>query len=617
MQHEEQKILAEMPQKFAERNTERYTIFQHWLQFGIKKIPSQTWITTQEKLLEKINDNELKQTLIFVNEFLLENTQWFYQDKQTNFVKGFLWTLKKYQNESFIYPIIQKIIEKAFSKNPFEEFALLSSSIARTGLHILVDFQSLEAFKVLYDLSQNIKEKKYASKILEQTFQEFEQKTNTKINVWEDKTLALLTFDIQNKKYSQQIGDYTFELLIENYQKISTKWLKNNGKTQESIPAVIKKDFHLELEKIKDITTKIRKNLQNQRHKLENSYKNQSVWKAKDWQNIYQFHPLFSIVADGLIWIQNQKNVFILYQNECKNIDNQIITLQNDDEISLWHPAIDSVENTLRWRNFLFDNQILQPFKQAFREVYILTDAEKKTKNYSLRFAAHILERRKLLALLAQRDWYYDFQIDQAIFKSKNMIWQVEWTMEYASNQYISSQGVSFTKNNQKVDLVNIEPVIFSEMMRDIDLFVAVCSIGSDPYWQGENRWQAYWDTFAFGEKSDTASAKIRKEILEKIVPNLTISHLCSFEKNFLVVKGKKRTYKINMGSGNILMKPNDEYLCIVPEKVKMNPAEHIFLPFDKDAVLSLILSKAFLLVNDDTIEDKTILSQINRDGKW
>jgi len=36
-------------------------------------------------------------------------------------------------------------------------------------------------------------------------------------------------------------------------------------------------------------------------------------------------------------------------------------------------------------------------------------------------------------------------------------------------------------------------------------------------------------------------------------------------------------------------------------------------LPFDDDAMLSLILSKATLLVNDDKITDRVIRQQIDR----
>ena len=44
------------------------------------------------------------------------------------------------------------------------------------------------------------------------------------------------------------------------------------------------------------------------------------------------------------------------------------------------------------WRTFLLDRRIRQPFKQAFREIYILTPAEVETGTYSNRFAAHILD---------------------------------------------------------------------------------------------------------------------------------------------------------------------------------------------------------------------------------
>ena len=79
----------------------------------------------------------------------------------------------------------------------------------------------------------------------------------------------------------------------------------------------------------------------------------------------------------------------------------------------------------------------------------------------------------------------------------------------------------------------------------------------------------------------------------------------------FLVVRGDLRTYKIHLGSGNILMEPNDEYLCIVPRSAAKPTGERIFLPFEGDQTLSVILSKAFLLADDKAIKDPTIVRQI------
>ena len=78
----------------------------------------------------------------------------------------------------------------------------------------------------------------------------------------------------------------------------------------------------------------------------------------------------------------------------------------------------------------------------------------------------------------------------------------------------------------------------------------------------------------------------------------------------FLVVRGELHTYKIHLGSGNILMSPNDQYLCIVPSRGK-DQSPDVFLPFEGDATLSIILSKAFLLAADVAIKDPTITRQI------
>jgi hypothetical protein len=68
------------------------------------------------------------------------------------------------------------------------------------------------------------------------------------------------------------------------------------------------------------------------------------------------------------------------------------------------------------------------------------------------------------------------------------------------------------------------------------------------------------------------------------------------------------------MGSGNILMLPNDEYLCIVPQRgAGTQQTDNLYLPFDGDQMLSVILSKAFLLAHDTKIKDDSILSQIRR----
>ena len=120
---------------------------------------------------------------------------------------------------------------------------------------------------------------------------------------------------------------------------------------------------------------------------------------------------------------------------------------------------------------------------------------------------------------------------------------------------------------NEPLPLDQIPPLVFSEIMRDVDLFVGVASVGNDPTWQDggpRGRYRDYWHSYRFGELSGTATT--RRRCSNGSCRGCKIADRCSFSDRFLVVRGDLRTYKIHLGSGNILMEPNDQYLCIVPD---------------------------------------------------
>jgi hypothetical protein len=168
-------------------------------------------------------------------------------------------------------------------------------------------------------------------------------------------------------------------------------------------------------------------------------------------------------------------------------------------------------------------------------------------------------------------------------------------------------------EGDRPLALEEVPPLVFSEVMRDVDLFVGVASVGNDPTWSDggpEGRYINYWRNYSFGDLS--ATAQTRKAVLQRLVPRLKIADRCSFADRFLVVRGDLRTYKIHLGSGNILMEPDDQYLCIVPnQSPAADAAGEVFLPFEGDGMLSIILSKALLLADDRKIKDETITRQI------
>jgi hypothetical protein len=170
---------------------------------------------------------------------------------------------------------------------------------------------------------------------------------------------------------------------------------------------------------------------------------------------------------------------------------------------------------------------------------------------------------------------------------------------------------VRFYRAGTRLLLSDVPPLVFTETMRDFDLVIGVSSIGADPEWtdRGDRRFENYWNAYAFGDLGP--GADVRREVLQRLLPMLAISDRCALGDRFLHVRGDLREYKIHLGSGNILMSPNDQYLCIVAARGA--DAGKVFLPFDDDRTLSLILSKAFLLAADAKITDQSIIRQIER----
>jgi hypothetical protein len=110
----------------------------------------------------------------------------------------------------------------------------------------------------------------------------------------------------------------------------------------------------------------------------------------------------------------------------------------------------------------------------------------------------------------------------------------------------------------------------------------------------------------------ETGSLLILRAVPQSLLPRLTkLKDRWTLEEKFLTIQGELRTYKIHLGSGNILMEPNDQYLCIVPDRSAKSSTADVKLPFEGDATMSIILSKAFLLAEDTKITDSSITRQI------
>lgn len=431
----------------------------------------------------------------------------------------------------------------------------------------------------------------------------------------------------------EELGGCSAEIRIAGSDQVTLSWTGADGKPRKTVPAAVKADHAEALKELRARVKEIKGLLSAQRWRLESLYLQGRAWPLAAWRKRYLDHPLLSNLSRRLIWCFAEGGEVMLavpVEGGLAAADGRALDWPGDSaEVSLWHPIGTPADQVLAWRRRLAELEITQPFKQAHREVYILTDAERRTDIYSNRFAAHILKQHQLNALCQARAWHYGLRgaWDQPEFvptrhlphcRLKAELWLdpvgFEQHTEAGVYLYVGTDQVRFQdEQDQAVHLDEVPPLVFSEVMRDVDLFVGVASVANDPSWQDggpDGRHRDYWWAHSFGDL--TESAKTRHGVLRELIPKLAIADRCALEDKFLCVRGSKRTYKVHLGSGNILMEPNGQYLCIVKGWDKAAGKQKIRLPFEGDGTLSLILSKAFLLAADDKITDKTILSQID-----
>jgi hypothetical protein len=367
-----------------------------------------------------------------------------------------------------------------------------------------------------------------------------------------------------------------------------------------------------------------------QRRRLDLLFRRPTRWPLADWRQRYLAHGLIGPLARRLIWIVGDVPVLPV-GDRLVDVNGKPVKPAKSADVALWHPALRNADEVLAWRRRLESASVTQPFKQAHREVYLLTPAERKTRTYSNRFAGHVVRNHATVATSQSRKWTMGMYggkapptVDLPHF-GLTAVWRVDPAGETHDHMgfplYLTTDRVTFRRadSDEPIPLADVPPLAFSEVMRDVDLFVGVASIGNDPTWQDGGpggAFRAYWRNYSFGELS--ATAQTRKAVLESLLPRLTkLKDQWSLADRFLVIRGGLRTYKIHLGSGNILMEPNDQYLCIVPGRGGMSGetvgAGGVFLPFEGDSMMSIILSKAFLLAEDAKIKDSTITSQISR----
>ncbi|BBH68073.1 hypothetical protein ACTI_47580 [Actinoplanes sp. OR16] len=401
----------------------------------------------------------------------------------------------------------------------------------------------------------------------------------------------------------------------------------DGARVSGAVPAVVRRERPEAVKELRDLVKQVRGHLATVARSLEAGFATGHELSYQEWCSQLMANALGRQVVGRLIWEFRHPDggwhaVLPVGSSFVGADGGAVAEPPAEGRIRLWHPLRATGDEVQAWRDLLSGRQVRQPIKQAYREVYRLTPAEEETGDYSNRFAAHIVHYKQLYALFKGFGWTTSMlgpwdgggQADATRVVAGGK-WRIGLSHDYRDETaggvvWAGTDRVWFERRAggswRSVPLAEVPPLVFSEAMRDVDLFVSVTSVAADPtwfdghldYWRREN------------DAALTATAEVRRSALARILPRTKIGSRCELTDRHLVVRGELHTYRIHLGSGNILMEPGNTYLCIVP--ARKGPQEEIFIPFAEDR-LAVILSKAFLLADDTAITDPSIVSQLRR----
>lgn len=270
-------------------------------------------------------------------------------------------------------------------------------------------------------------------------------------------------------------------------------------------------------------------------------------------------------------------------------------------EIRIAHPLDLARDGDLsRWQERIIDSHISQPFKQAFRECYVLGERERKA-DCCARFAGHPLIARRAFALLKSRG-YSPRRGDAAKdWPDSGVVAHIRWAQvdERAGRllalaetaQTVTSGLVWFSRNDgSPVSLGQIDPVVVSETLRDADLLVSRAAAGEPGYTSEE-------------------TLQLRATLVRHLARALRLTTIyVAADSRHALVEGKRAMYRIHLGSGSVFLENTRRHLDA--GAIGSGPLRDLVAE-SMDRITARILGVIGALVSDDRIRDSDFLRQL------
>ena len=401
------------------------------------------------------------------------------------------------------------------------------------------------------------------------------------------------------KKYFEpkKIQDYSVYIEIDDLGQSSIKYEKD-GKVLKSLPTKIKTEKYIE--EIKEVHKSLKDQYSRSRKILEQSMEDGVKFYAYEIQTLSANPVIAPLIKDLVFKVDDilgyyEDNKLIGFDKKSKKLT-LIEDIDKDALLTIAHPF--DLFNSKQWPLYQQDilgREVKQVFKQVFRELYVKTKDELKM-DKSRRYAGHQIQPTKSIALLKTRRWVVDdYEGLQKVYYKENIIAKMYAMTDWYSPAEVEAPTIEDIvfydrKTFELMTIENVPDLVFSEVMRDIDLVVSVAHVGDvDP-------------------EASQSTIEMRRAIVEFNAKLFKLKNI-TFTESHALIKGTRAEYSIHLGSGVIHQKAGAT-IEVLP--VHSQHRGRIFLPFiDEDPKTAEIMSKVLLFAQDEKIKDIFILEQI------
>lgn len=380
------------------------------------------------------------------------------------------------------------------------------------------------------------------------------------------------------------IGEGTPEIVIES-----------KGKSLQSIPARLKKDKYVE--SLRNVYKQLKEQHIRGRVLLETAMVDSSLFTGEEISRLRD-NPIIWELLSRLVLV-SANGSFGFPGDDGKSLvsaEGEVINILPEELLRIAHPY--DMYKAGIWTDYqksLFERRWRQPFKQVFRELYLPLEEELE-QSKSMRYAGNQIMPARTVGVLKKRQWTVDYENGLQKICFNGDVTAVLYAMaDWFSPADIEAPTLEYVafydrRSFKPKTIKEIKPVVFSEIMRDVDLAVSVAHAGGvDP-------------------ETSHSTIEMRRVIVEHAIPMFGITNF-EISGNFVKVRGKLANYNIHLGSG-VIHKEGGSQIAVLP--VHSQSRGRLFLPFlDEDPKTSEIISKIVLFAEDTKIKDPAILRQI------